>query len=49
MLLVTASTEADKSAAGLKRSAKPTLLVEAEIHPGEANGKDAMFMLLRDA
>ncbi len=48
MLLVTASTEADKSAAGLKRSAKPTLLVEAEIHPGEANGKDAMFMLLRD-
>ncbi len=48
MLLVTASTEADKSAAGLKRSAKPTLLVEAEIHPGEANGRDAMFMLLRD-
>ena len=22
--------------------------MEAEIHPGEANGKDAMFMLLRD-
>lgn len=48
MLLVTASTEADKSPAGLNGSGKPTLFVEAEIHPGEANGKDAMFMLLRD-
>lgn len=48
MLLVTASREADKSPAGLNRSGKPTIFVEAEIHPGEANGKDAMFMLLRD-
>ncbi|WP_236199464.1 M14 family metallopeptidase [Pseudomonas pseudonitroreducens] len=48
MLLVTASREADKSAAGLNKSGKPTIFVEAEIHPGEANGKDAMFMLLRD-
>lgn len=48
MLLVTASTLADKSPAALKQSGKPTLFVEAEIHPGEANGKDAMFMLLRD-
>lgn len=48
MLLVTASTEADKSPSGLNGSGKPTLFVEAEIHPGEANGKDAMFMLLRD-
>lgn len=48
MLLVTASREADKSPAGLNKSGKPTIFVEAEIHPGEANGKDAMFMLLRD-
>ncbi|XEG71401.1 M14 family metallopeptidase [Pseudomonas sp. abacavir_1] len=48
MLLVTASSEADKSPSGLNGSGKPTLFVEAEIHPGEANGKDAMFMLLRD-
>ncbi|WP_263144057.1 M14 family metallopeptidase [Pseudomonas sp. RIT-PI-AD] len=48
MLLAVASTSADKSAEGLKASGKPTVLVQAEIHPGEANGKDAMFMLLRD-
>lgn len=48
MLLAVASTSADKSAAGLKKSGKPTIFVEAEIHPGESNGKDAMFMLLRD-
>ncbi|MDD0973991.1 M14 family metallopeptidase [Pseudomonas fontis] len=48
MLLAVVSTEADKSPAGLKASGKPTLFIEAEIHPGEANGKDAMFMLLRD-
>jgi murein tripeptide amidase MpaA len=27
---------------------KPTLFVQAGIHPGEIDGKDAMFMLLRD-
>jgi len=48
MLLVVASLEADKSPAALKRSGKPTLFIEAGIHPGESNGKDAMFMLLRD-
>ena len=48
MMLAVASTSADKSPEGLKKSGKPTVLVEAEIHPGEANGKDAMFMLLRD-
>lgn len=48
MMLVVASTEVDKSPEGLNQSGKPTLFVEAEIHPGEANGKDAMFMLLRD-
>lgn len=29
-------------------SDKPTLFVQAGIHPGEIDGKDAMFMLLRD-
>ncbi len=48
MLLVTASRAQDKSPAGLNGSGRPTLFVQAEIHPGEANGKDAMFMLLRD-
>ena len=48
MMLAVASTEADKSPASLNGSGKPTVFVEAEIHPGEANGKDAMFMLLRD-
>lgn len=48
MVLVVASTEEDKSPASLNRSGKPTVLVEAEIHAGESNGKDAMLMLLRD-
>jgi murein tripeptide amidase MpaA len=48
MMLAVASTERDKSPTALNRSGKPTILVEAEIHPGESNGKDAMFMLLRD-
>jgi len=48
MMLATVSTKVDKSPAGLNKSGKPTLFIEAEIHPGEANGKDAMFMLLRD-
>ncbi|ROL74146.1 M14 family metallopeptidase [Pseudomonas vranovensis] len=48
MLMAIASLEVDKSPAGLNESGKPTIFVEAEIHPGEANGKDAMFMLLRD-
>ena len=48
MMLVVASTLADKSPGSLNASGKPTVLVEAEIHPGEANGKDAMLMLLRD-
>ncbi|RWU21625.1 peptidase [Pseudomonas alkylphenolica] len=48
MVMAIASLEVDKSPAGLNESGKPTIFVEAEIHPGEANGKDAMFMLLRD-
>jgi murein tripeptide amidase MpaA len=48
MLMAIASLEGDKSPASLSKSGKPTLFIEAEIHPGEPNGKDAMFMLLRD-
>lgn len=48
MVLAVASLSHDKSPEGLRQSGKPTILVEAEIHPGESNGKDAMFMLLRD-
>lgn len=48
MTLAVVSLSSDKSPAGLKKTGKPTIFVEAEIHPGESNGKDAMFMLLRD-
>lgn len=36
------------SPAMLKNNNKPTLLIQAGIHAGEIDGKDAMFMLLRD-
>lgn len=42
------SSDADKSIAGLKDSPKPVVYMQAGIHPGEANGKDAGLMLLRD-
>ncbi|OWY38485.1 peptidase [Xenophilus sp. AP218F] len=47
-MMAVVSTSGDKSAAGLKASGKPTIYVEAGIHPGEANGKDAGLMMLRD-
>ena len=46
--MVIASTEKNISAAALKNSAKPLLLVQAGIHSGEIDGKDAGMMLLRD-
>jgi len=48
IMLAVASTDADKAPASLNGSGKPIVFVEAEIHPGESNGKDAMLMLLRD-
>nr|WP_063368514.1 M14 family metallopeptidase [Pseudoalteromonas luteoviolacea] len=36
------------SPAMMKNNNKPTLLIQAGIHAGEIDGKDAMFMLLRD-
>lgn len=46
--MAVASSVSDKSPAGLKKSGKPTIFIEAGIHPGEANGKDAGLMMLRD-
>jgi hypothetical protein len=42
------SSDHDKSIANLKASPKPIVYMQAGIHPGEANGKDAGLMLLRD-
>lgn len=46
--MIIASTEKNINAAALKQSAKPLLLVQAGIHSGEIDGKDAGMMLLRD-
>jgi len=48
IFMVNASTEKMITAAALKRSGKPILLVQAGIHSGEIDGKDAGMMLLRD-
>ncbi len=48
IVMLIASTEKIISAAALKKSAKPLLLVQAGIHSGEIDGKDAGMMLLRD-
>ncbi len=46
--LVVASKEGISSSDKLKANNKPTLLVQAGIHSGEIDGKDAGLMLLRD-
>ncbi|MEN7547084.1 M14 family metallopeptidase [Rapidithrix thailandica] len=46
--MITASLEKEKSPETLSRSPKPLLLVQAGIHAGEIDGKDAGMMLLRD-
>ncbi|HPI11488.1 MAG TPA: M14 family metallopeptidase [Catalimonadaceae bacterium] len=48
LIMVVVSTEAAKDAATIKASTKPCLLVQAGIHSGEIDGKDAGLMLLRD-
>ena len=48
VFMVIASSEKIVTAAALKNSVKPVLLVQAGIHPGEIDGKDAGMMLLRD-
>ena len=46
--MLVASSDKVKSPAHLRNSNKPTLLIQAGIHSGEIDGKDAGFMLLRD-
>ena len=46
--MIIASTEKNITSASLKKSVKPLLLVQAGIHSGEIDGKDAGMMLLRD-
>lgn len=46
--LLIASEDGEFTAEQISLSSKPTLLVQAGIHAGEIDGKDAMFMLLRD-
>ncbi|REG90793.1 M14 family metallopeptidase [Flavobacterium aquicola] len=46
--MIIASSDKNITAASLKSSAKPLLLVQAGIHSGEIDGKDAGMMLLRD-
>ncbi len=46
--LITASKDKNPDPSELKKSGKPLLFVEAGIHAGEIDGKDAGMMLLRD-
>lgn len=46
--MVVASADLAFSPEAMRRSGKPTLLVQAGIHAGEIDGKDAGLMLLRD-
>lgn len=46
--MVVASEEGAAAPAALKANGKPTLLVQAGIHSGEIDGKDAGMMLLRE-
>ncbi|MGS0682219.1 M14 family metallopeptidase [Shewanella sp. 125m-7] len=46
--MIVASKEGADDAASLSSNNKPTLLVQAGIHSGEIDGKDAGMMLLRD-
>jgi len=48
IVLIVASAEGAATPASLKANHKPTLLVQAGIHAGEIDGKDAGLMLLRD-
>lgn len=48
IFMVITSAEKTVTATALKNSAKPLLLVQAGIHAGEIDGKEAGMMLLRD-
>lgn len=46
--MIVANESGQFSANMIKSNAKPTILIQAGIHSGEIDGKDAGFMLLRD-
>lgn len=46
--MIVASSSKEFDAATLKKSIKPLLLIQAGIHAGEIDGKDAGVMLMRD-
>ena len=48
LILVIASKEGFLTASAAARSGKPVVLIQAGIHAGEIDGKDAGMMLLRD-
>lgn len=48
IMMIIASSEKTITPAALRNSTKPLLLVQAGIHAGEIDGKDAGMMLLRD-
>jgi murein tripeptide amidase MpaA len=48
IFMIIASSEKTTTSAALKNSSKPLLFVQAGIHSGEIDGKDAGMMLLRD-
>ncbi len=48
IVMIIASTEKNVTSAALKKSGKTLLFVQAGIHSGEIDGKDAGMMLLRD-
>ena len=48
IIMVVATANGASTPGALKRDGKPTLLVQAGIHAGEIDGKDAGLMLLRD-
>ena len=48
IMMIIASSDKTITPAALKNSPKPLLLVQAGIHAGEIDGKDAGMMLLRD-
>lgn len=48
IVMLVASKDGAKDAVSLTKNNKPTLLIQAGIHSGEIDGKDAGLMLLRD-
>ena len=48
IVMIIASSEKNVTPASLQKSGKPLLLVQAGIHAGEIDGKDAGLLLLRD-